>query len=180
MKLISYIDRALNKAIRFYRLNTFKSKVLNLGRNPNVLGVVHVNATQVSIGDNVTIYPDVYFWGDGEIIIGNNVDLGMGTIIFSKNKVVIGDNTSIAAHCYIIDSNHGISKSALIREQPLDVAKNGIIIGEDVWISAGSKIIKGAKINKGAVIGAMSLVNSDICEYEIAAGIPAKKIKERQ
>lgn len=41
--------------------------------------------------------------------------------------------------------------------------------------AAGCKIVKGAKINDGAVIGAMSLVNSEIAEFGIAVGIPATK-----
>jgi acetyltransferase-like isoleucine patch superfamily enzyme len=61
----------------------------------------------------------------------------------------------------------------------LDFDENGIFIGKDVWIAAGSKIVKGAKINDGAVIGAMSMVNSEIEENGIAVGIPAKVKKIR-
>jgi acetyltransferase-like isoleucine patch superfamily enzyme len=53
------------------------------------------------------------------------------------------------------------------------------VIGEDVWVAAGCKIILGAKIGNGAVIGAMSLVNSEIESYGIAVGIPAKVIEYR-
>ena len=119
------------------------------------------------------------FWGDGEIIIGDYVDIGKDTIIFSKNKVEIGNNVSIAAHCYIIDSNHGTKRDITIQNQPLEYDKDGIKIGNDVWIAAGCKIIKGANIGDGAVIGAMSLVNSKINNYSIAVGQPAKVIKER-
>ena len=133
----------------------------------------------MKLGDNVTIYPNVYFWGDGLIEIGNNVDLGIGTIIFSKKMVKIGNNTSIAAHCYIIDSNHGTKKDILINSQPLEFSNEGVFIGNDVWIAAGCTIVKGAKINNGAVIGAMSMVNSEIDEFGIAFGIPAKVNKYR-
>ena len=107
------------------------------------------------------------------------MDIGIGTIIFAKKRVIIGDNVNIAANCYIIDSNHGICKNKLISDQPLQFDNEGIVIGNDVWIAAGCKIIKGAKINNGAVIGAMSMVNNEIDEYGIAVGIPAKVIKYR-
>ncbi len=178
MFLIIY--RIYSKLLRISRKKLFLIKIKSSEKSVNVLGKVYVNATNIKIGKNVTIYPNVYFWGDGEIIIGDNVDIGIGTIIFAKKRVVIGDNSAIAAQCYIIDSNHGIKKDILINKQPLDVDDNGILIGKDVWIAAGTKIVKGAKIDDGAVIGALSLVNSDISNNSVAVGIPAKIKKQRQ
>lgn len=145
----------------------------------NILGKIYMNATNVKFGRNVTLYPGCYFWGRN-IEIGDNVDIGIGTIIYSRNGVKIGSNTSIAAQCYIIDSNHGMARDTLIREQPMDTAENGIEIGEDVWIAAQCMILKGAKINDHAVIGAQSLVNSEIPEYAIAVGTPARVRNYRQ
>lgn len=177
--MLLLIDRIIDKLIRVYRKKIFLLKIKSKENTVNVLGKVYVNATNIKIGKNVTIYPNVYFWGDGVIEIGNNVDIGMGTIIFSKNYVKIGNDSAIAAQCYIIDSNHGIKKDILIRDQNLDVDKQGILIGNDVWIAAGCKLVKGSKINDGAVIGALSLVNTEITCNGIAVGIPAKVIKLR-
>jgi acetyltransferase-like isoleucine patch superfamily enzyme len=146
---------------------------------PQVLGKVYINSNKIKVGRNVTFYPGVYLWGN-EIEIGDNVDIGIGTIIYSRQKVVIGSNTSIAGQCYIIDSNHKTELGKLIREQQLDTASDGIVIGEDVWIAAQCTIIKGAKINDGAVIGAHSLVNCEVPQNAIAVGCPAKVIKLRE
>ena len=91
----------------------------------------------------------------------------------------IGDNTSIAGQCYIIDSNHGIAKDRLIREQPMDSAPEGISIGNDVWIAAQCTVLKGARINDHAVIGAQSLVNGEIPEGAVCFGTPATVKKYR-
>lgn len=53
------------------------------------------------------------------------------------------------------------------------------IIGNDVWIAAGSIIKQGVTIGDGAVIGAMSFVNTDIPENTIYFGSPAKFHKKR-
>jgi acetyltransferase-like isoleucine patch superfamily enzyme len=179
MKALLLFNRVLEKLIRIYRKKIFLLKIRSSEKSVNILGKVYVNATNIKIGKNVTIYPNVYFWGDGEIIIGDNVDIGIGTIIFAKKRVVIGNNSAIAAQCYIIDSNHGIKKDILINKQALDVVEEEIFIGEDVWIAAGSKIVKGARINNGAVIGALSLVNSEISSNGVAVGVPAKIKKYR-
>jgi len=176
---ILLFDRIKNFLERGYRKKVFLMSIGSCENSVSIIGKVYLNATNVIIGKNVHIYPGVYLWGDGLIEIGDNVDIGVGTIIFSKTKVKIGNNTSIAGQCYIIDSNHSIMKNDLIRNQPLLVDRDGITIGEDVWIAAGCKIIMGAKINNGAVIGAMSLVNSEIEENGVAFGIPAKVKKIR-
>lgn len=76
--------------------------------------------------------------------------------------------------CYIIDSNHGIKTGALIREQPIEIAMGGIEIGNDVWIGAACRILKEAKIGKGAEIGVNSFVNYKISPNVIAFATSGK------
>lgn len=178
IKLSSIIYRLHNRIANVFRRNYVVNRVSGGGNFPNILGKVYVQTNNLKIGKNVTIYPGVYLWGN-DIEIGNNVDIGIGTIIYSRKKIKIGDNTTIAGQCYIIDSNHSTKAGKLIRNQQDEVAKNGIYIGNDVWIAAQCSILKGANIGNGAVIGAQSLVNTDIPENSIAVGTPAKVIKYR-
>jgi len=52
-------------------------------------------------------------------------------------------------------------------------------IEDDVWIGQGSIILSGITIGRGAIIAAGSVVTKDVPSYEIHAGVPAKKIKDR-
>lgn len=83
----------------------------------------------------------------------------------------------IAGQCYIIDMDHGISADELIRFQHNSVEP--VTIGNDCWIAAGCKVLKGSHIKDGTVIGALSLVKGEIPENAIAYGIPAKVKKYR-
>ena len=112
------------------------------------------------------------------IKIGDHTTLGYHTMIFSSKKIIIGNNCMIAPFCYLVDSNHQIKKDILLNQQPM-IAKD-IIIKDDVWLGTGVKILLGTKISKGAVVAAGSIVNKDIPAYETHAGIPAKKIGERE
>jgi virginiamycin A acetyltransferase len=60
-----------------------------------------------------------------------------------------------------------------------DISKGPIHIGDDVWIGANCTITDGVKIGNGSVIGANSVVTSDVPEYSIYAGTPAKFIRKR-
>lgn len=173
------IDRIIQKVIRSYRKAVFKKNIGCKHKDFHLVGKVNLINKNINLGHNVTIYPDVMFFGDGPIIIGDNVDIGNGTVIYSSKfaGVTIGNNTMIAAQSYIIDADHGIKRDVLIREQENSVLP--IIIGEDVWIAANVTVTKGSKIHSGAVIGAKALVRGEIPENAIAVGIPAKVIKER-
>ena len=53
------------------------------------------------------------------------------------------------------------------------------MIGNDVWIGTGAKILSGVTIGDGAVIGAYSVVAKNVSPYTIAVGNPAREIKKR-
>lgn len=178
--LFYWIDRIKESILLRYRKKVFLSKIRSDEKTVSILGSVSVSRCKnLRIGRNVTIYPNVSFSGDGEIILGDNVQIGEGTLIYSHKKIHIGNNVAVAGQCYIIDCNHGTKRSSLMQDQPLEFDEDGIFIGNDVWIAAGAKIVKGAKINNGVVVGAMSVVNSEIEEFGIAVGIPAQVKKYR-
>lgn len=54
-----------------------------------------------------------------------------------------------------------------------------VVVGNDVWIGANVMIKPGVRIGNGAIVGMGSVVTKDIPAYEIWAGNPAKKIKNR-
>lgn len=181
MTVFSLFSKIVHKISNFYKRAVFRDYV-NCSHNEfSIIGKITVINKNVKIGRHVTFYPDVMLFGDGLIEIGDNVDIGNGTIIYSsKNRggVKIGNNTLIAAQTYIIDHDHGIHKGQLIREQTNSVEP--VSIGNDVWIAAGCKILRGSIIHDGAIIGAASLVKGEIPENAIAVGIPAKVIKHRE
>lgn len=158
-----------------------KHKFFKKGSNLKIIGEpIYCRNRNVTLGDNVHLYPGVTFFGNGPIVVGNNVKIGNNVVInaMSEKGIEIKDYTIIAAQTYIIDNNHRISKSGLIQNQGFD--SQPVTIGEDVWIGASCVIGKGSIINKGAVIGANSFVNGEIEEYAIAVGSPAKIIEYRK
>ena len=58
-------------------------------------------------------------------------------------------------------------------------SKGNIVIGNDVWICAGSTILSGVIIGNGAVVGAGCVAARDVPPYAVAAGNPARIVKMR-
>lgn len=152
----------------------------------------------VFIGDGVVIYQDKE---GGHVKIGESTHIHQDTIIetgsggclnigvdshiqprcqFSayKGQIHIGNGVQIAPNCAFYPYDHGFEPGSLIKNQPLKT-KGGIFIDDDAWLGVGVIVLDGARIGKGAVIGAGSVVDSEIPDESIAAGVPARIIKMR-
>ncbi len=57
--------------------------------------------------------------------------------------------------------------------------KGDTVIGNDVWIGQHAVILPGVHIGDGAIIGANSVVGSDVEPYTIVVGNPAKVLRKR-
>jgi len=125
---------------------------------------------RISLGDGKTDRP--------QLTLGSRVFIGQCTHLSVMQPLVIGSHTLIGANCYLLTNQHRFqSREMPIREQGYDCAP--LSIGEDVWIGANCVLMPGIVIGKGAIIGAGSVVNKNVGAYEIWAGLPAKKIKDR-
>lgn len=125
---------------------------------------------RISLGDGKTDRP--------QLGIGERAFIGQCTHLSVMQPLTIGRNTIIGANCYLLTNQHRFqSREIPIRDQGYDCAP--LTIGEEVWIGANCVIMPGIVIGKGAIIGAGSVVNKNVGAYEIWAGLPAKKIKDR-
>lgn len=109
---------------------------------------------------------------------GANVELGSGYINYGVNiacfdKIKLGDGVVISENVTIRDSdNHQIvSNPEYAMTQP-------ITIGNHVWIGMNATILKGVTIGDGSIIAAGAVVTRDVPAGCLAAGMPAKVIKE--
>ncbi|MBB3393307.1 acetyltransferase-like isoleucine patch superfamily enzyme [Rhizobium sp. BK275] len=134
----------------------------------------------LEVGDNVTIQDYSFFqltMPEPKVFIGDNTVIGRRNIVTAKNLIRIGSDVLIGSDVQITDHSHGTKRDTLMRLQRADIGF--VEIGDDVWIGVGAKILMNVTIGKGAVIGANSVVISDIPEYAIAVGSPAKVVKYR-
>lgn len=139
------------------------------------------NLQNIEIGENTIIKERAKICAAQSkaiVKIGSWVTIGYNTFIFSSNRIIIEDNCLIAPNCYLVDANHGINKSSIIRTQKM--SSRPIHLKEDVWLGAGVIITSGVTIGQGAVVAAGSVVTKDISEYSIAAGSPAVVTGERK
>lgn len=161
------------------RIRYYFAKLLKLMLNPAALDRCKIDRT-------------AKVWSGSEL---SRVTLGRYSYIGSRCFMVnttIGNFCSIADRCCIGGAMHPIervSSSPVFHEGKNIMKKNfatfpGIEtpktkIGNDVWMGMGCYVKAGVTIHDGAVVGMGSIVTHDIPAYEIWAGNPAKKIRNR-
>ncbi len=123
------------------------------------------------MGDHVIITPP--FWCDYgyNISVGDYFYSNHNLVITDGAEVSFGDNVFIAPNCCFTTAEHAIDPEQ--RKAGIEVAKP-IIIGNNVWIGAGSTVLAGVTIGDNTVIGAGSVVTRSIPGNVIAVGVPCK------
>jgi len=113
--------------------------------------------------------------GVGDVIIGDNTLIGMSNVIIGP--VNIGNNVIFAQNIVASGLNHEYTDvNVPISQQKILIAP--IVIEDDCWIAANSVITSGVTIGKHSVVAGGSVVTKSIPPYSVAAGNPAKVIKQ--
>lgn len=84
MSILLFCNRVFKKVSSSYRKAVFKHFIKCDHSDFSLVGKITAINPNITLGHNVTIYPDCMFFGDGEIKIGDNVDIGNGTIIYAS------------------------------------------------------------------------------------------------
>lgn len=152
------------------------------------------------IGENVVIEKGVLVFHPETIELGDNIYIGHNSILkgYYNSYFIVSSGTWIGQQCFFhsaggikVGKNVGIGPGVKVitsyhqedgRLKPILYSKllfAAVEIGDDADLGVGAIIMPGVTIGRGAQIGAGAVVISDIEPYTIAAGIPAKVVRER-
>ena len=107
--------------------------------------------------------------------IENKVEIGYCSLINCGEDIKVGEGTAIGGHCILQSSEHVLSSSQKFSVIDGKYIRNKIIIGKNCWLASFVLIRPGVTIGNGSIVGAFSLVNSNIPDFTMFAGIPAVK-----
>ncbi len=107
------------------------------------------------------------------IEIHSNAVIGPGLIISHGVGVVIGSSVCIGKSCTIFQGvTVGVARPFANQEQ------HSPVIGNNVTLGAGAKILGAINVGDGSVIGANAVVIGDVPEYCVVAGVPARILRK--
>jgi acetyltransferase-like isoleucine patch superfamily enzyme len=134
---------------------------------------------RLQIGRAVTLLPGCWITvpGEARLSIGRRTFLNMGVTVAAYESITIGEACMFANNCFITDADHGFEDPQL----PLDAQgyniKGPTVVGDSVWCGVNVAIMAGVTIGDHCVIGANSVVTSDIEPYSVAVGAPARVVR---
>ncbi len=119
--------------------------------------------------------------GMGDLILGDRVIINSGCVLYTGHGIRIGNHVAIASNCTLAPVNHAYAeRSKLISEQGFLPSKGGIVIEDDVWIGANCVLLDGAVLRQGCVLGAGSIVRSELKAYSVYVGQPPRIVGGRR
>lgn len=116
-----------------------------------------------------------------EIIIGEHTLVSPRCHIGCINRIIIGNHVTLGDRVYITDHVHGNSLREEMDTPPFDrplVSRGGVTIEDFVQIGENCVVLPGVTIGRGTIVGAGAIVTKDLPPYCVAAGNPAKVIKQ--
>jgi len=128
----------------------------------------------MKIGKGSTLHMWANFFKPSGIMIGEDTIIGDHCFLDGRASLKIGDHVDIASQVLIYNSEHDIES------EDFSANEAKVEIGDYVFIGPRAIILPGVKIGKGAIVAAGAVVTSDVPEYKIAGGVPAKEIGERK
>jgi len=115
------------------------------------------------------------FFAQSSVTIEKDVYIGAYCVIAGCH---VGERTQIGSHAQIFGGGNQHARDGSGRLLPADPrAFSTISIGEDCWIGASATVM--ANVGLGSTIGAGAVVTRAIPSHVIAAGVPARVIRER-
>lgn len=128
------------------------------------------------IAEKVVIYYGTEVRDPSNIWIGKGSIIGDNAILDGRNGIRIGENVCFASNVRIWTEQHDHRDPWFRCETQVH---NPVIIDDRAWIGSHTIILHSVHIGEGAVVAAGAVVTHDVPPFTIVAGIPAKKIGER-
>jgi acetyltransferase-like isoleucine patch superfamily enzyme len=180
-----YLKQFYLRLQKLYGSHFIKPQLQSLGQGTTFMKPWHVQifGGPIHIGKYATLIasPDkkvrVSVWpvsqGKGSVHIGDYCMLCPGVRISAADEIRIGDSCMFANNAYITDSDwHDIYNRVITgRTAPVYIADN-------VWIGDGAIVCKGVSIGENSIVGAGAVVTGDIPANTVAAGNPARVVKQ--
>jgi acetyltransferase-like isoleucine patch superfamily enzyme len=135
---------------------------------------------RLEIGPGVLLEPDVWITAPGEarVRIGAGTFLNLGVMVAAQELVEIGAHCMLANGCFVSDASHRYDDPQLPITWQGFQSKGPTRIGDNCWLGAGVVVTSGVTIGERCVIGANSVVTRDVEPFSLAAGSPARVVRQ--
>src|SRR4051794_30004747 len=135
---------------------------------------------RLEIGAGTLLEPNVWITAPApaRVRIGEGTFLNIGVMVAATALVEIGSHCMLANGCFVTDGNHRFDDPGRPVTWQGFTSKGPTRIGDNVWCGTNVVVTSGVTIGDRSVIGANSVVTTDVPAGSIAAGAPARVLRQ--
>ena len=138
---------------------------------------IESTAARMSVGARCLINSDCFLFSNGTLKLGTRCFLNSYSRIVCHERIHLGDGVLFGPYASVIDHDHEVDfTNSILHRERLNTAP--IEIGNNVWLGEKVTVLKGVTIGDNTVVGAGSVVTRSLPANCVAAGCPAKPIRE--
>ncbi|MGF1451694.1 MAG: putative colanic acid biosynthesis acetyltransferase [Opitutales bacterium] len=125
------------------------------------------------IGRGAHVYPGAVIWAPWNLEVGEEAGIANGVIIYCQGRITIGRRAVISQGAHLCAGTHDFE------EPGFPLITKPIVIKDHAWIAAEAFIHPGVTVPEGCVVGARSVVTSQLEPWTVCSGFPAKVLRPR-
>ena len=119
------------------------------------------------------LYPDT-----AQLEIGEGTIVNLGCMLAATERITIGSHCMFANYCFVADADHRYDDATVPVTWQGMQPKGPVTIEDNCWFGTNCVVTGGVTIGERTVVGANSVVTKDLPAGVIAAGAPARVIRE--
>ena len=152
--------------------------LLWVGRIPShfIRNFLYRHVFCVRLMNNAVIYGGAEIRAPEQLVIGAGSVIGDESKLDARNGIEIGDNVNFSTGVWIWSEQHEVNSETFSVSTKTN---KKVEIHNRVWLGSRVIVLPGVTIGEGAVVASGAIVTKDLVPFGIYAGIPAKKIGER-
>jgi maltose O-acetyltransferase len=127
------------------------------------------------IGDGVEVRPPFYCDYGYQISIGPGTFVNFGAVLLDVARITVGADVQVGPNVQLLTPTHPID--AAQRRAKWEAAEP-ITVRDNVWLGGGAIVLPGVTIGENTVVGAGSVVTRDLPADVVAAGNPARIVRD--
>jgi acetyltransferase-like isoleucine patch superfamily enzyme len=143
-------------------------------------GAMVFHAENIALGSNIYVghYAILKGYYKNRFIVGNNVWIGQHALLHSAGGLTIEDDVGIGPGACITTSRHKEAGRAI----PIlfaELTMQPVILKQGCNIGVNAVILSGVCVGRGAKVGAGAVVTSDVPDFAVVGGVPARVLHTR-
>lgn len=133
-----------------------------------------LQAFGAKLGPRCRFYPASRIWAPWNLHCEDTVVLADGAELYNPSPMYLGSHVIVSQGAYLCGATHDYNNPTF------PVISFPMRLDRYAWVAARAVVSPGVNLGVGAILGLASVATRDLDPWSVYAGVPARKLKQRQ